>query len=107
MRNRKENGMDAIKLRVESTRENEQQIEIECKSCICIAFDPLDVDADMIQTMTGSGDPRTMIVKAAESLWHLAGMAVNDETEKTIIGALMINRLKKAMLGESSLSGVD
>ena len=96
--------MDTVKLRVESTKENEKPIEVECKCCICIAFDPLNSKADMIQTMTGSGDTKYMLLKAAESLWHLAGKAVNDEVEKTIIGALMIDRLKKAILGDSTVS---
>ena len=99
--------MDTVKLRVESTKENEKPIEVECKCCICIAFDPVGSKADIIQTMTGSGDTRHMLLKTAESLWHLAGRAVNDEVERTILGALMIDRLKKAMLGDSTVSELE
>lgn len=99
--------MDTVKLRVESTKENEKPIEVECKCCICIAFDPLNSNANMIQTMTGRGDTKYMLLKAVESLWGLSGKVFNDEVDRTIVGALMLDRLKHAILGDSTVSEIE
>lgn len=98
--------METIKLTIENSRKGEEPIKVECESCICIVFDPRGYEADMMQIMQGSGDKRYMISKATESMWSLANKAIDNEVEKTMLGTFMLNRLKKAILGDSSFSEV-
>lgn len=97
--------MDTIKLTIENSRNGEEPMEVECKSCICIVFDPRGYEADMIQIMQGTGDRRYLISKATESMWILADKTIDNELEKNMLGAFMLTRLKKAILGDSSFEG--
>lgn len=107
MRNmkRQENEMDNVKISIET--KGTKTIQISCKSCICIAFDPDDSDgADMLQAMIGVGNKYEMLVKAAESMWKLTDRCIEDETEKIITGGMMVKILQKAILGDSSLETI-
>jgi len=77
--------------------------ELTGRAVLGAVFDPVDVKADMVQFLNGRGNTRRMLIKMAEGLWRLAENACKDETDKIVTGALMIEGIKKAMLGESTL----
>ena len=91
--------MSRVKLTIEADGKTTQ---MECRSFIGMGFDPADNDADMIQFMIGNGDPRYMLVKAAEGMWNLTKRSIKDELGKNVTAAMEVEALKKAILGDST-----
>lgn len=81
--------------------------ELTGRAVLGMVFDPVGVKADMVQFLNGHGNTCRMLIKMAEGLWSLAEKTCKDETDKIVTGALMIEGIKKAMLGESNLESCE
>ena len=78
--------------------------QLEGKCCIFTIFEPKGSEADIVQGITGYGSPEKMLIKVAMGLYELADRSIKDETTKMVTAALMVDALKKAILGETSLT---